>query len=374
LTTNLGRATLHILLLIVTTILRRLGLPVFLFLVWTPVAHAWSWPVQGPVVQPFAYDEAHPYAAGQHRGIDIGADASGESVVAPAAGTVSFVGTVPTSGESVTIETSDGYSVTLTHLGSTVVTKGHAVAEGEEVGTIGPSGTPETDGPYVHLGIRLTADANGYLDPLSLLPSVEESGGNDSGSAATQPSASGGSASTTAPAPAPAPAPATVTAPAPASAGSIVRATPAHVSHHARGNAQASRSGARPQRSSRRLPVSEPHRTERRAPHHPRMPHRRVSDPVPAARRPVVEVAAPGEPVGLDTGHTFRPPVDVVRPEPRQPQAPADLLAFVLNGAAALVAVAAAFAAGHRRRRTRPIAGAQILRLPTPSLERRRAA
>jgi hypothetical protein len=104
------------------------------------------------------------------------------------------------------------------------------------------------------------------------------------------------------------------------------------------------------------------------------MPHRRVSDPVPAARRPVVEVAAPGEPVGLDTGHTFRPPVDVVRPEPRQPQAPADLLAFVLNGAAALVAVAAAFAAGHRRRRTRPIAGAQILRLPTPSLERRRAA
>ena len=49
-------------------------------------AQAWSWPVHGPVLQPFAYDEAHPYAAGQHRGIDIGADAAGEQVVAPAAG------------------------------------------------------------------------------------------------------------------------------------------------------------------------------------------------------------------------------------------------------------------------------------------------
>ena len=74
--------------------------------------------MQGPVLQPFAYDEAHPYASGQHRGVDIGAGAAGETVVAPAAGTVSFAGTVPTNGKSVTIETADGYSVTLTHLGS----------------------------------------------------------------------------------------------------------------------------------------------------------------------------------------------------------------------------------------------------------------
>ena len=80
--------------------------------------------MQGPVLQPFAYDEAHPYAAGQHRGIDIGAAGAGETVVAPAAGTVSFAGTVPTSGKSVTIETADGYSVTLTHLGSIRVANG----------------------------------------------------------------------------------------------------------------------------------------------------------------------------------------------------------------------------------------------------------
>src|ERR1700746_1634232 len=98
-----------------TTISRRRALPVVLFLAWTPVAHAWSWPVQGPVLQPFAYDESHPYASGQHRGIDIGADSVGETVVSPASGAVSFAGTVPTSGKSVTIETVDGYSVTLTH-------------------------------------------------------------------------------------------------------------------------------------------------------------------------------------------------------------------------------------------------------------------
>ena len=131
--------------------------------------------MQGPVLQPFAYDEAHPYASGQHRGVDIGADSAGETVVAPAAGTVSFAGTVPTNGKSVTIETADGYSVTLTHLGSIGVVKGAAVAEQDAVGTVGPSGTPEVDGPYVHLGIRVTADPNGYVDPLGLLPPDPES-------------------------------------------------------------------------------------------------------------------------------------------------------------------------------------------------------
>src|SRR5204863_44617 len=85
------------------TTIRRLALLLLVFLVWTPAAYAWSWPVQGPVVQPFSYDESHPYAPGQHRGVDIGADA-GETVVAPAAGTVSFAGTVPTNGKTVTIE------------------------------------------------------------------------------------------------------------------------------------------------------------------------------------------------------------------------------------------------------------------------------
>ena len=153
--------------------LLKLTTVVVAFLVWVPVASAWSWPVQGPVLQPFSYDEAHPYAAGQHRGIDIGASATGDPVVAPESGTVSFAGFVPTSGESLTIETADGYSVTLTHLGSIGVAKGAAVSEGDVVGTVGPSGTPEQSVPYVHLGIRLTTDPLGYLDPLGLLPAPE---------------------------------------------------------------------------------------------------------------------------------------------------------------------------------------------------------
>jgi hypothetical protein len=142
-----------------------------LFLLAVPSAGAWTWPVAGPVLQPFSFDPAHPYAGGQHRGIDIGAD-SGATIVAPVAGTVTFAGTVPSSGSSLTILTADSLSVTLTHLGSLAVAKGAAVAEGAPVGTVGPSGTPEVTAPYVHLGVRTVADDNGYLDPLGFLPSL----------------------------------------------------------------------------------------------------------------------------------------------------------------------------------------------------------
>ena len=47
-------------------------------------AAAWTWPVRGPVLESFSFDPARPYAAGQHRGIAIGADA-GAPVLAPAA-------------------------------------------------------------------------------------------------------------------------------------------------------------------------------------------------------------------------------------------------------------------------------------------------
>lgn len=191
-------------------VLRRLVPLVLLALIWAPAAYAWSWPVQGPVLQAFSFDPAHPYAAGQHRGIDIGAS-TGASVTAPAAGTVSFAGTVPTSGLCVTIETADGYSVTLTHLGTILVSRGAAVGEGDAVGTVGPSGTADFDVPYVHLGIRIAADANGYLDPLTLLPALPPSAPDASGSpaASSTPPAETTPATPTATAPAaPAPAPA----------------------------------------------------------------------------------------------------------------------------------------------------------------------
>jgi hypothetical protein len=177
-------------------------LPVLLaFQVGVQPALAWTWPVDGPVLRPFKLGD-DPYAGGQHRGVDIGATL-GTSVRAPAGGTISFAGTVPTSGRGLTIQTPDGYSVTLVQLGTIGVTRGADVDEGAVVGTIGPSGEPGVAEPHVHLGVRLTSDPNGYLDPLRFLP----------------PRPAGGPATEPAPAPAsePAPAPAAA-APAPPSA------------------------------------------------------------------------------------------------------------------------------------------------------------
>src|SRR6476469_7057702 len=102
-------------------------------------ALGWSWPVTGSVLTAFAFDRAHPYAAGQHRGIDLGSSV-GTPVVAPVSGTVPFAGSVPSAGRTVSIET-DGYSVTLLHLGTYVVRRGQQIAERDVVGTVGPAGT-----------------------------------------------------------------------------------------------------------------------------------------------------------------------------------------------------------------------------------------
>ena len=344
------------------TTTRRTALLLFVFLIWTPAAYAWSRPVQGPIVQPFVYDEAHPYAAGQHRGVDLGAESAGETVVAPAAGTVSFAGTVPTSGKSVTIETADGYSVTLTHLGSIAVVERATVAEQQAVGTVGPSGTPEVDGPYVHLGIRATADPNGYIDPLSLLPPTVESGADQGGSTVTQPTSSGAAAAP----PAKKPTPSAPAAKKPASAPparpdagtghakSGQRSSWAHEQGRARESRGESRTNARPRHSSTRARAR-----ERRAPRKVARPRSRPAARSGSLRRPFVEPAA--------SESRASPPA-------ARPRLDTDaLVGLACNGTAALVAVAAALAASRRRRRAHaiPVAGGQVLHLAPPATGRR---
>ena len=91
---------------------RLVLLPVLLAtLVCAPPALAWTWPQDGPVLQPFVLG-GDPYAAGQHRGIDV-AGPPGAAVRAPTSGTVSFAGFVPSGGRTVTIQTADGLAVTL---------------------------------------------------------------------------------------------------------------------------------------------------------------------------------------------------------------------------------------------------------------------
>src|SRR2546423_4168148 len=122
--------------------MRVLMLGVLAALLLVPSASAGTGPADGPVLRAFSFGPANPYAAGQHRGIDV-AGASDASVPAPAGGTISFAGTVPNAGKTVTIETQDGYSVTLLHLGSIGVKRNAAVSEGDVVGSIGPGGDAE---------------------------------------------------------------------------------------------------------------------------------------------------------------------------------------------------------------------------------------
>ena len=131
-------------------------------------ARAWTWPVDGPVLRPFVFDQRSPYKAGQHRGIDIGTS-TGTPVLAPADGVVSFAGTVPTGGKTISIETPAGYTATLLHLASIGVKRGAAVREGTVVGTSRAEGEAE---PYVYFGVRRTSDSQGYVDPLGLLPAA----------------------------------------------------------------------------------------------------------------------------------------------------------------------------------------------------------
>lgn len=167
-----------------------------------PPALAWTWPVDGPMLRPFALGD-DPYAAGQHRGIDV-AGAPGSPVRAPAAGTVRFAGTVPGGGRTVTLLTEDGYAVTLLHMGAIAVARSAPVAEGATVGTIGPSGDAEHEQGYVHLGVRVAEDPNGYLDPLAFLPARD-----------VAPPPAPDAPDDPEPRVEPAPAPAPVTAPAP---------------------------------------------------------------------------------------------------------------------------------------------------------------
>ena len=64
-----------------------------------PVAGAWTWPADGPVLQAFVFDPASPYAAGSIAA-STSAATPAAAVLAPATGTVTFAGTVPSSGKS----------------------------------------------------------------------------------------------------------------------------------------------------------------------------------------------------------------------------------------------------------------------------------
>src|SRR2546429_2069789 len=99
----------------------------------------WSWPVRGPVITAYQNGD-DPYAAGQHRGIDISAPV-GASVVAAAPGTIVFAGVVGSSGLTVGERTDDGrYQLSYLHLSAASVREGEHLGQGERLGEVGTSG------------------------------------------------------------------------------------------------------------------------------------------------------------------------------------------------------------------------------------------
>jgi peptidase M23-like protein len=142
---------------------------VAVLLIAAPARADWVWPVSGKVITSYR-NGGDPYAAGQHRGIDIAA-ALGTSVVAAAAGEVRFAGTAGSSGVTVSIRTADGrFDTSYLHLASTAVRKSQIVAAGERVGTVGTTGVRSAEQPHLHFGVRDAGSKHGYHDPLAFLP------------------------------------------------------------------------------------------------------------------------------------------------------------------------------------------------------------
>ncbi len=134
-----------------------------------PARADWVWPVEGEVITPYRNGD-DPYAAGQHRGIDIAA-AIGTTVVAAAGGEVRFAGTAGSSGITVSIRTADGlFDTSYLHLSSTAVRKGQRVATGEAVGAVGTTGVRSAARPHLHFGLRDAGTRHAYHDPLTFLP------------------------------------------------------------------------------------------------------------------------------------------------------------------------------------------------------------
>jgi hypothetical protein len=133
-----------------------------------PAAAAWRPPVDGALTRPFAVT-TNPFAAGQHRGIDLRA-APGTPVRAPCSGRVVVAGRVGTSGGVVTLRCGH-WRVSHMPLATITVRAGTPLARGARLGVLARS----TTHAGLHLGVRRDGRRFGYVDPLRFLaPAVTD--------------------------------------------------------------------------------------------------------------------------------------------------------------------------------------------------------
>ena len=122
------------------------------------------WPCDGTVVGEFGV-ETHPRFGTiiRNNGIDIKA-LPGTKIRAVARGDVSFAGSLSGFGNCVVISHGGGFYTLYGHLESILVSQGYPVREGDAIGTVGETSTPE--GPVLHFEIR---QGRQPLDPAELL-------------------------------------------------------------------------------------------------------------------------------------------------------------------------------------------------------------
>lgn len=135
----------------------------------TIAASASGWPVKSSRILVRFEERYEAERTFTHRGVDIAARA-GESVSAPLAGEISFVGSVPAAEGrtrlAISIRLEDGRILTLLPLESILVEDGDRVVAGDALASVAAGGDLSHVETHLHVGLR---EGSRYRDPLSLL-------------------------------------------------------------------------------------------------------------------------------------------------------------------------------------------------------------
>ena len=152
-------------------------------------AQAATWPLASSVLS-YSCGFHATYTAGAstytHSGMDVPGTA-GCTVSTPLAGTVTYVGSVPSGDarvgsataanatmKAVSVRIADGRTITLMPFASVSVARGDVLAEGEAVGTLAASGDVSTAATHLHMGLKRDGT---YYDPMTLFGASSTSSG-----------------------------------------------------------------------------------------------------------------------------------------------------------------------------------------------------